>query len=492
MAKSYKTPGVYVEEIVKVPPSVTQVETAIPAFIGYTEKATNKTNGDLKGIPTRITSLLEYETFFGIAKPETTIRVTINETMVGGTTARSILVNPPSPKEPFLMYYSLQMYFTNGGGPCYIVSVGRYGTGLDAVDTQVSSINNSTALKTGLDLVEKVDEVTLIIFPDATALSTIEEFARLYNDALAQCNKLQDRFTIIDTRGYDAGIPTDSNITDIRNNISSNKDELKYGAVYYPFLITNLDYQFDESYMSITHTQDLQIVTDSAQAADTKGPLDGLKLDAIEGIDNAMYHKILTEIRNLPVELPPSSTMAGIYAKVDSSRGVWKAPANVSLSSVIMPSLKVDNHDQEDLNEDTVAGKSINAIRAFAGKGVLVWGARTLAGNDNEWRYISVRRFFNMIEESIKKATEPFVFEPNDNHTWVRVKAMIENFLFSQWRAGALAGAKPDNAFYVKVGLGATMTAKDILEGNMIVEIGMAVVKPAEFIILRIFHKMQK
>jgi hypothetical protein len=137
-------------------------------------------------------------------------------------------------------------------------------------------------------------------------------------------------------------------------------------------------------------------------------------------------------------------------------------------------------------------GKSVNALRFFSGKGFLVWGARTLAGNDNEWRYVSVRRFFNMVEESVKKATEPFVFEPNDANTWVKVRAMIENFLAVQWRGGALAGAKPEDAYYVRVGLGATMTAQDILEGRMIVEIGMAVVRPAEFIILRFSHKMQE
>ena len=113
----------------------------------------------------------------------------------------------------------------------------------------------------------------------------------------------------------------------------------------------------------------------------------------------------------------------------------------------------MDDASQSNLNVHTT-GKSVNAIRFFSGKGVLVWGARTLAGNDNEWRYISVRRFFNMVEESVKKASEPFVFEPNDANTWVKVRAMIENFLILQWRAGALAGAKAEHAFYVKVGLG--------------------------------------
>jgi phage tail sheath protein FI len=183
--------------------------------------------------------------------------------------------------------------------------------------------------------------------------------------------------------------------------------------------------------------------------------------------------------------------VVGQYANVDSTRGVWKAPANVALSSVIKPTLKITEADQENLNVDT-SGKSINAIRAFTGKGTLIWGSRTLDGNSNEWRYVPVRRFFNMAEESIKKATEQFVFEPNDANTWVKVRAMIVNFLTLQWRAGALAGAKPEQAFYVNIGLNETMTALDILEGRMIVEIGMAVVRPAEFIILKFSHKMQE
>ena len=198
-------------------------------------------------------------------------------------------------------------------------------------------------------------------------------------------------------------------------------------------------------------------------------------------------------VKNIKKEfslIPPSGAVAGIYARVDNARGVWKAPANESINSVSGPAEQVTADEQSNLNVDAVAGKSINAIRSFTGKGTLVWGARTLMGNDNEWRYVSVRRFFNMVEESCKKSTEPFVFEPNDANTWVKVQGMIENFLTVLWRQGALQGAKPEHAFYVAVGLGKTMTALDILEGRMIVEIGMAVVRPAEFIILQFSHKM--
>ncbi|HPS12969.1 MAG TPA: hypothetical protein PLB87_06805, partial [Prolixibacteraceae bacterium] len=126
MATSYKTPGVYIEEISKFPPSVTQVETAIPAFIGYTEKATKTVADDLLLVPTRISSQVEYESYFGKALDETSISINVDDNYENGITTRTIVANPPSSKSPFLMYYAMQMYFANGGGPCYIISVCNY------------------------------------------------------------------------------------------------------------------------------------------------------------------------------------------------------------------------------------------------------------------------------------------------------------------------------------------------------------------------------
>lgn len=204
-----------------------------------------------------------------------------------------------------------------------------------------------------------------------------------------------------------------------------------------------------------------------------------------------VYKQIVTVLQNSASTMPPSGAIAGIYTTVDSNRGVWKAPANISIMGVTGLTQAIDDLTQDDLNVDVIAGKSINAIRAFTGKGILVWGARTLDGNSNDFRYISVRRLFIMVEESVKKATQQFVFEPNDGNTWVRLRAMVENYLTNLWRQGALAGPKPEAAFYVKVGLGQTMTFDDILNGRMIVEIGMAPVRPAEFIILR-FSQIQQ
>ncbi|MCE7991894.1 MAG: phage tail sheath family protein [Roseivirga sp.] len=462
---TYKTPGVYVEEISTLPASVAQVETAIPAFIGYTERASKKGEA-LTLKPTRIKSLPEYEELFGGAQEETTLTVSITDQ--GGN--RTVVANEPSAGSKYLMWYSMKMYFANGGGPCYIVSVSGY-----KQDGAVSK----TDLSSGLSMLETEDEPTLIVFPDATGVSQAASFYTLYCEALSQCNKLQDRFAIIDT--YNQG---DTAPATLRSTLSS--DYLKYGAAYYPYLKTILNFEYDDTEVTLEHTE---IADDDSES---EGALHDAKLNTLKGSNDALYNQIKAELGLLSVTLPPSSTMAGVYARVDSDRGVWKAPANVSLNSVIKPTRKITNEEQEGLNVDVTAGKSINAIRSFTGKGILVWGARTLAGNDNEWRYVSVRRFYNMVEESIKKATEKVVFEPNDANTWIKSKAQIENFLGNLWRQGALAGAVPEQAFFVNIGLGQTMTALDILEGRMIIEIGMAVVRPAEFIILRFSHKMQE
>lgn len=358
------------------------------------------------------------------------------------------------------------MYFINGGGPCYIISIGS------TTDTP-----DSEDYDNGLLACEAEDEPTIIVFPDA--INTLDEgdYYTLMSSAIDLCAKLQDRFTLVDV--HTPGTNNTTTISGFRTAFTKN-DNLNYAAVYYPSLKTTFDFEYSEADV------DVIINTGGVDAA-------AVTLASLRSSETAIYNACLSKIREkLSPTLPPSSAMAGVYAKVDASRGVWKAPANVSLNAVYDLTAKISEAEQGGMNIDPTTGKSVNAIRMFQGKGYLVWGARTLAGNDNEWRYVNVRRFFIMVEESSKKATMQFVFEPNDANTWVKLRAMLENYLTLLWRQGALAGAKPEHAFYVRCGLGQTMTAQDILEGRLIVEIGMAAVRPAEFIILRFSHKMQE
>jgi uncharacterized protein len=468
MAKEYKTPGVYIEEIPKLPPSIASVETAIPAFIGYTEKAQYKEPDDLINRPWRISSLLQYEQFFGKANPEGESI----EIIFDGTSGARIDVQgkvDEATRSKFLMYYSLQLFFDNGGGPCWIVSVGNYtATGGVIVDTQ---------LRAGLDEVAKINEVTLLLFPDSMNITDAATYYNLHDAAIDQCVELQDRFTVLDVYravGNETNYLEDINV--LRNTLAGTTLELKYAAVYFPRIYTTLNFTANEDAVRIT-----------SRSAGALPPT----LTELKTVNNAFYFMARNALDSTQMLMPASSAMVGVYALVDSTRGVWKAPANVNIDDAIRPELLITNKEQEILNVDVLAGKSINVIRTFEGRGpAIVWGARTLAGNDNEWRYISVRRYFNMVEESTKNATEQFVFEPNDRNTWIRVKSMIENYLNQQWKVGALMGTTPREAYFVKVGLNETMTEQDIFEGRMIVQIGLAVVRPAEFIILEFMHKM--
>lgn len=176
---------------------------------------------------------------------------------------------------------------------------------------------------------------------------------------------------------------------------------------------------------------------------------------------------------------------------MDNTRGVWKAPANVSVANAVIPSTNITNEEQEDLNVP-MNGKAVNAIRFFTGDGIKVWGARTLDGNSLDWRYINVRRTMIFLEESVKNAARAYVFEPNDANTWINIKSMIENFLRGVWKRGGLAGASPESAFSVHVGLGDTMTPEDILEGILRVTVLVAISRPAEFIEITFQQQMQE
>ena len=177
--------------------------------------------------------------------------------------------------------------------------------------------------------------------------------------------------------------------------------------------------------------------------------------------------------------IPPGGYVAGIYARSDTERGVHKAPANEAVRGAKEPEFLITKGEQDILNP-----RGVNVIRAFPGRGIMVWGARTLSDN-SLWKYINVRRLFIYVEESIERGTQWVVFEPNDEKLWARVRATITQFLTGVWRSGALMGTKAEEAFFVKCDR-STMTQDDIDNGRLICVIGIAPVKPAEFVIFRI------
>jgi len=495
-----KTPGVYVTEIDAFPPAIAQVDT-IPSFIGYTQIALDPNaknlpldadGNNLINIPTQITSLLDYETYFGKAQLETGITVAITQTTDINDNVLTETITPSftGPQSNHTMHAAIRFFYANGGGMCYIVSIGKYkaavGDPLDPAKTEFAA---------GLEAVKKEDDITLIIFPEGQKMVEADYYT-LQNSALNLCAdiNLQDRFCIMDLHDTGANVKSSSDLTTatkaFRLNINPTLSEsLNYGAAYFPNLISTYSFSIDEGNTKISQ----QVAKNGGAPA--AGPFDGKLLSDLNNTATgniALYNRVENVLNNqFPMLMPPSPAMAGIYAAVDATRGIWKAPANVGVGAIVGPACKISDEMQANMNIDPLSGKSINAIRVFTGKGTLVWGGRTLLGNDNNWRYVSVRRFYIMVEKSVKLAAFRFVFEPNDSNTWVRIRAMIENYLTNLWRLGALAGSKPEQAFYVRVGLGLTMTFDDVLNGKLIIEIGMAPVRPAEFIILR-FTQIQQ
>jgi uncharacterized protein len=502
---TYQTPGVYVEEIAKFPPVITPVETALPAFIGYTEKAAND-EASLTLVATKVSSLSDYESLFGGA-PAQDVTLWLD--------AQNNVVDAEI-NHFFYLYDCIRLFFDNGGGACMIVSVGNY----------ASSITHA-ALAQGLAVVEKLVEPTLIVMPEAVL--TEDQGLSLYTDALEQCTKARNRLTICELPCKTKDTSFQSLVDAFRNGLTSPLEKLKYGAAYFPWLTSAYTRQIWLNNLTLKRRSDGSIIAPESLTSDAtiqsliadiyaaeaanqtpasmksaaaksiarNAPLKAnIKLDppisTLQKLNQALYEKYdlfrawVTRAELALNVLPASGAVAAVFVTVDKTRGVWKAPANVALSRVAEPICKITNPQQETLNIDVSAGKSINAIRSFKGKGTLIWGARTLAGNDNEWRYVSVRRFMSFVEASVCNGMNTFVFEPNDANTWIRAQAMIENFLTLLWRQGALQGMKPEDAFFVRVGLGKTMTAQDILDGHMNIELGLATVRPAEFIIMKI------
>jgi phage tail sheath protein FI len=215
------------------------------------------------------------------------------------------------------------------------------------------------------------------------------------------------------------------------------------------------------------------------------------QLDPRTDIDSkyaAFYYPWITvsDSRNgARLDIPPGGPVLGIYARTDNTRGVFKAPANETVAGALDVEYDIDQRAQENLNP-----KGVNVIRRFPGRGIRVWGARTLS-SDPLQKYVPVRRFLIFAEASIYTSTQWVVFEPNDYKLWARVKQTVTLFLRTQWREGALLGAKEEEAFSVAVGR-ETMTEDDILNGRLIVEVGVAVVRPAEFVIFRIYQKTEE
>jgi uncharacterized protein len=324
-------------------------------------------------------------------------------------------------------------FFQNGGSRCYVVNVGRG-----------QPISGGGRKRAGLDVLEQVDEVAIVAAPGYTDAAS-------YDAIISHCERLKDRVAILDAP---ENVPAISQLTQVAATPArrSAKEEKEEG--------------------------------EAADGGEAQPSGSGLRPRQSDGGYGAFYFPWLV-VRDpfAPEEIvnvPPSGHLAGIWARSDATRGVHKAPANEIVRGALNLTYHLTRAEQGELNQN-----GVNCIRFFATEGIRVWGARTIAGGSSEWRYLNVRRLFCMIEESIALSTRWIVFEPNHTPLWKAIRRDVSAFLTRLWRDGALMGQSPEEAFFVKCD-SETNPPENIDAGIVTTLIGIAPVKPAEFIVFRI------
>ena len=542
---SMKTPGVYIIEKNAFPNSVVEAPTAIPAFIGYTKQAVNG-NNDLKNVPWKISSMTEYIQYFG-GGPDLKFEVDIKDgsLCIEGKNCYTLYYN-------MMLFFAnggSTCYIVSVGSYEDALNKNAMLTGLEkltleqeitlVVIPEAVNLNSNEEFRdiqqqmlshcgdrmknrfALLDIYPKADENTNIedqvtIFCTNIGSNFLSYgaayFPWLNTSVVGDRDLTGDMFTWTDNV-YTNRAPIDADFAkivesffekteefELKDSVIKKSHSFKFGEVVVGDIYADDDKEKKKVIGRIESVKDIEkdmegkVITKSVKV---------VWVPSIDNIENKQaFHQALYNGSSLYKQaikgvlkklnlLPPSAAMAGIYTMVDNSRGVWKAPANVTLSYVDSLVEDIDDDQQADLNAPA-HGKAVNVIRPFRGEGIKVWGARTLDGNSLDWRYVNVRRTLLFLEESIKNAARAYVFEPNVAGTWINMKCMIENFLRSVWKRGGLAGATPEDAFEVHIGLGDTMTAEDILDGIMRITVLVAVTHPAEFIEITFQQQAQK
>lgn len=508
---TYLTPGVYVEEVPSGSMPLAAAGTAVAAFVGFTAKAPIDDPRDPQGLrPRMVTNWTQYKKLYGgftnsallpqavygffqngggrcyivrlpnresaraalpagddpkalefvsiVEDAEIEVEVVPNDPPEGQPDAKPTFDVKVSRKETPDADLEVKEHFTGlslGSGAKNVATVVNEQSSLIEVVTEVddaklpvvgqkmtlgkpedkpvetSTFNGDAEKREGVDGLVIADDVTMVLVPDLYTAAKTDDgidddmWVGVQKALIAHCEREGNRMAILDT-------PPGKNAQEVRAWSDQVGYDSKFATLYYPWL----------------------------------------KVDNPAGTNG-----------NKTIHVPPSGHMAGIWARSDETRGVWKAPANETVLGVLDVQEQITKLEQELLNPE-----GINAIRAFGSRGLKVWGARTLSKTDPSWKYINVRRLFNMIETTIMDGTQWVVFEPNDQALWQRVNRTVSSFLLGLWRDGALFGASPGEAFFVKCDA-ETNPPESIDEGKLIVEVGIAPVKPAEFVIFRISQK---
>jgi phage tail sheath protein FI len=426
---SYLTPGIYIQEIPSGNPPIEAVGTSTPAFLGVAPLATARVYEAVA-----IDSWSQFQKYYIFGEDK------FADAVASGT-APTVATTP--------LAQAVRGFIENGGSRCYVLNVGPNG----------SLQGSGGARRQGIDLVDELDEVSMVCTPGFND-------ARSYDALVSFCDRT-NRMAICDSPEK---VP--------------NSDLLKEVAVPPAAATPAAGGGREAGAPAAGGGREA-----GAPAAGGGREAAGLRAKTVESGNAAYYYPWLKCVNavnpSLPelVSTPPCGHIAGIYARVDASRGVFKAPANEVVRGALDVTYRVTDAEQGGLNQN-----GVNVIRFFSGDGARVWGARTLAGTVAPWwRYINVRRTFTMIERSIKRGTLWAVFEPNDQLLWSRIRVSVGAFLKRMYKSGALMGRSPEEAYFVKCDE-ETNPPEVIEAGQLVIVVGLAVVKPAEFVIFRIGH----
>jgi phage tail sheath protein FI len=537
----YLSPGVYVEEIDRGPKPIEGVGTAMAAFVGFTEKAelVRKVNGELVvenllNKPQLVTNWTQYVERFGGFVPGAYLPQSVYGYFLNGGSRCYIVSVRTYPKAETTL-------LNTQGKPMLIVRAKQAGTEAMKMRVRIDDVPQLPA-KAGKETKESKEgeepsaapspalgqEFTLIVERQTkdggwTPLETLKEikFQQVKEGQktvtqVAYKNNVFPKFVTVE-------VPEDKSPAELLPRIQ--EQPLNIDKKYLPSTTSS---EFQGEVNKRSGVEGLEVLDDVTMLCvpDVMSAMPGekLSLDTVKAVQTmmiahcehmgdrvaildcppdmtpqeikqwrmdttgfdssyaAMYYpwiQVMDPVTNQPVDVPPSGYIAGLWARVDNTRGVHKAPANEVVQGAIGLSFQVTKGEQDTLNPF-----GINCVRAFPGRGIRVWGARTLSSNPS-WRYINVRRLFNYVEKSIENGTQWVVFEPNDRRLWARVRRDATAFLKTVWRDGALFGSTPEEAFYVKCDDELNPPESRDL-GRLVIEIGMAPVKPAEFVIFRI------
>jgi phage tail sheath protein FI len=516
---TYAAPGVYIEEVPSSQKVLSAAPTAVAAFVGFTEKAPTDDPNDPEGLaPRLVTSWGQYEALFG--------------SFAAGC----------------MLPISVYGYFQNGGSIAYICRVPNTEPAGEPSKLALPAADRSLGLPLQIESVEPDADIVVQVASDEVA----EDAAPSFTITILESGSAVESYPGLTLDGGATNAATVINKTSTKvkvtmdlakdADLSSQLELMKTGsfalekAAPKPIPVTGRKFAGSESGrrgingLAVAEDVTMVIIPDLVTAATaedgtvdlglwkavqtsliTHCELNGNRmaiLDAPPGMnvqqikdwrsDVAMYDSAYAtlyypwiKIENpLPangdaeIYVPPSGHIAGVWARTDESRGVWKAPANDTIRGCLDVELAITQNEQGLLNPI-----GINCIRPFGTRGIRIWGARTLA-SDTDWRYINVRRLFNMVETTIMQGTQYAVFEPNDVTLWEGISRTLSGFLRGLWSQGALFGTSPDQAFYVKCDA-ETNPPNSIDEGKLVVEVGIAPVKPAEFVIFRISQQKQ-